>query len=264
MIELEKDLDPLRSLALQDFSYSRLNTYKSCELQYFYSYILKEPQEFGAAATLGNILHEALEVTLEDGEPINLFELLQNYALAKKELDPNNLIPDTMITEGEVMLREYAEDHKGDIEVYAKELPFSFVLGPARFNGYIDFVSVHDTYVRIRDYKSGKREVTYENIPTDLQLGIYALYMKKLFPDKQIHAELYYLRKGKARGHRFTDDDLAAVESKLLDIVKTVLNKENFVATEVERTCYNLCSYGKNGVCPTGELRIRRRGQSRY
>lgn len=264
MIEVEENLDPLVRLALQDFSYTRINTFKSCELQYFYSYILKEPQDFGAAALLGNVLHSALEITIENGEPISLSELLQNYALAKNELDPDELIPSDLVQDGEGMLRDYVDDHPGEIEVYAKELPFSFVLGPARFNGFIDFVSVHDTYVRIRDFKTGKREVTYENIPTDLQLGIYALAMKRLFPDKDIHAELYYLRKGKARGHRFSDDDLLAVESKLLDMVQAIVNKDNFVATENERICFNLCSYGKNETCPTGALRIRRRGSNRW
>jgi ATP-dependent helicase/DNAse subunit B len=262
-IELESEIDPLRKLALQDFSYSRLNTYEKCQLQYFYSYVLKEQQDFGPAAKLGNIIHTALEVTLEHGEKISLSELLQNYHLAVDDYDPEHLIPTNMIEDGELMLREYADDHPGEIDVYAKELPFSFVLGSARFNGFIDFVSVHDTYVRIRDYKSGKKEVTYKNIPTNLQLGIYALYLKRLFPEKEIEAELYYLRTGKARGHRFTDDDLQEVERKLLEITKTVLTKENFTATSNEREC-NWCTFAKNGVCPTGELRLRRRGHSKY
>jgi hypothetical protein len=260
MIQTEDEIHPLRRLALQDFSYSRLNVFQTCELQYFYSYVLKERQSFGAAAKLGNILHEALEITLEHGEKIGLTELLQNYYLARPNYDPDSIIPDHMIEEGALMLREFVDDHPGEVDVYAKELPFSFVLGPARFNGFIDYVSVHEDYVRIRDYKSGKREVTYKDIPTNLQLGIYALYMKKLFPDKAIHGELYYLRKGKARGHRFSDDDLQQVETKLLEIVTTVLGRENFTATSNERTCANLCDYGKNGVCPIGRLRLDRRG----
>lgn len=263
LIEDEADIDPLRRLALQDFSYSRLNTFEKCELQYFYSYIIKEPQDFGHAAKLGNIIHEALEYTIEHGEPINLSELLLNYKAAREDYDPDHEISEDMIQEGEVMLQDYVNDHPGPIDVYAKELPFSFVLGRARFNGFIDFIDYNETRVKIRDYKSGKKEVTYKELPTNLQLGIYALVAKKLFPDKDVEAELYYLRKGKARGHLFTDDDLKQVENRLLEMTNHILDKESFVATPNEREC-NWCTYAKNGVCPTGALRLRRRGPSKY
>ncbi len=39
-------------LSLIDFSYSRIDTYKSCPSKYFYTYIQKEPRGFGEAATL--------------------------------------------------------------------------------------------------------------------------------------------------------------------------------------------------------------------
>lgn len=46
------DLDPLQKLSLVDFSYSRIDTYKSCPSKYFYTYITKEPRGFAEAATL--------------------------------------------------------------------------------------------------------------------------------------------------------------------------------------------------------------------
>jgi len=258
MILDETEVDPLNRLALQDFSYSRLNCFSECEARYFYSYVLREPMDFGNPALLGNIIHKALEITLEDGQQINLHELLQNYRDAVGELDPEANIPEGMLTDGEGMLIQYVDDHPGDMEFYAKELPFSFVLGPARFNGFIDLVSVYPTRVVIRDYKSGKQEITYKSTPDNLQLGIYSLIAKKMFPDKEVYAEVYYLRSGKAKGHLFTDDDLSKVEAKLLDQVTEVLNKTDFKTTANERACL-WCSYAKNGVCPTGESRLRRR-----
>lgn len=257
MIQNENDLDPLLKLSLQDFSYSRINTFSECELRYFYSYVLKEPQDYGNPALLGNIIHKALEITLEDGEKISLKELLDNYRASVEDKDPENNIPDFMLSDGEEMLRQFVDSSPEEISLYAKELPFSFVLGPARFNGFIDLVSVYPTRVFIRDYKSGKQEVAYKNIQTNLQMGIYSLYMKSLFPEKEIYAELYYLRSGKAKGHLFTDDDLLQVENILLDKVSEIVVKENFVATPNERAC-RWCSYAKNGVCPTGQLRLRR------
>jgi RecB family exonuclease len=257
MIKNENEIDPLHKLALQDFSYTRLNTFEECQARYFYSYVLKEPQDFGAPALMGNVIHKALEVTLEDGQKINLRELLDNYKAALEDHDPDGYMPEQLIVDGEEMLRQFVDNFSEEIEIYAKELPFSFILGPARFNGFIDVVSVYPSRVVIRDYKSGKQEVAYKNIQSNLQVGIYSLYAKKLFPDKEIYAELYYLRTGKAKGHLFTDDDLLQVESILLDKVNSIIATENFTTTSNERAC-RWCSYGKNGVCPTGQLRLRR------
>jgi hypothetical protein len=47
-----EDLDPIQRLALVDFSYSRIDTYKQCPSKYFYTYIKREPKVFGEAAVL--------------------------------------------------------------------------------------------------------------------------------------------------------------------------------------------------------------------
>ena len=263
MIRLEEDLHPLQRLALQDFSYSRLSTYTDCELKYFYSYILKEPREFGAPATLGNIIHQALEFTLESDEKLNLFELLENYRLSRPDYDPLELIPDNLIEDGQEMLKEFFDRHKEEkLDIVAKELPFSYVIGNGRFNGYIDLVWRDEQgNVRCTDYKSGKQEIPVKAVPDNLQLGLYALILQHMYPEQSsVYAELYYLRSGRRKGHLFTTDDLLRVESKLLSLVDEVLTKEHFKPVDNESNCY-WCDFGKNGTCPTG---TRRRNRSRY
>lgn len=46
------DLSDLERLALTDFSYSRIDTYKLCPSKYFYSYIQREPRKPNDAALL--------------------------------------------------------------------------------------------------------------------------------------------------------------------------------------------------------------------
>lgn len=46
------ELDSMQKLALSDFSYSRIDSYKQCPSKYFYTYIKKEPKSFGEAAVL--------------------------------------------------------------------------------------------------------------------------------------------------------------------------------------------------------------------
>lgn len=269
MIQLEHEVDPLKRLSLQDFSYSRLSCFNDCQLKYFYSYIIRVPQDFGFPALLGNIIHEALELTLENETNINAFELINEYHAARLRYDPNEDIPDEMIIEGERMLIEFAKlinnkpvkvDATQSDYLFEKEKPFSFVLGRARINGFIDYVSVREDKVFIRDYKSGKREVAGKDVSTNPQLGIYSLFLKYLYPDKPVHAELYYLKSEKAKGHTFSDEELEAIKLKLAESVEEVLNTEDFKPTPAEWKC-NWCSYAKDGTCSVGQFRLQKKGK---
>lgn len=260
MIEIEDEIDPLKRLSLQDMSYSRISTYDWCQLQYYYQYIMKVPSVYGPPAVLGNMIHKALELTLEDGEPINKVELLQNYRAAIVEYDPNgDIVPPALIAEGEQMLIDFIQDNPGPMSVFDKEMAFSFILGRARINGYIDLVSVSEKQVSIKDYKSGKRMITHKETPTNIQLGIYSLFMDYLFPDKDVHAELYYLRKGYIRGHTFTKEELSKIEAYILSRIEQILTQENFLPTPEETRC-KWCSYAKDGTCPAGVKRLKKFG----
>jgi ATP-dependent helicase/DNAse subunit B len=263
MIQLESELHPLKKLSLQDFSYSRLSTFTDCELKYFYSYILKEPREFGAPATLGNIIHQALEFTLESNEKLNLFDLLDNYKNSRPDYDPEEKIPEELIYDGEEMLKEFFDRHKDEkFDIVAKEMPFSVVIDNGRFNGYIDLVWKDEKgNVKCCDFKSGKQEVAAKNVPDNLQLGLYALILQYLYPEQDgVYAELYYLRSGRRKGHLFSAGDLSQIEIKLSSLVQEVLDKDDFKPVQDESKCY-WCDYAKNGVCPTGS---KRRNKSRY
>lgn len=257
MIQLETEVHPLKRLALQDFSYSRLSTFTDCELKYFYSYIIKEKREFGAPATLGNIIHQALEYTLESGEKLSLYDLLQNYNNSRPDFDPDEQIPEELIFDGEEMLKEFYDRHQDDLfDIIAKEMPFSVVIGGGRFNGFIDLVWRDDKgNVKCCDFKSGKREVAAKNVSEDLQLGLYALVLQYLFPSQEeVYAELYYLRSGRRKGHLFTTDDLSKVKDRLTSLVSDVISKEDFKPTQNESSCY-WCDFAKNGVCSIGSRR---------
>lgn len=263
-IKLEKDInDPLVKLALQDFSYSRISCFDECQLKYFFSYIVKIPQDYGPFALLGNVIHKALEVSLETEYKINVFELLENYKAALQELDPTNTIPDNLVQNGTLMLESFGKrlneipTQPKEAELFAKEMPFSFVLGRARVNGYMDYVSVRDSLVVCRDYKSGSREVAKKDLAENLQLGIYSLYLKFLYPDKDIYSELYYLKSERIKGYTFTEEELLKIEKNLQDKINLILKTENFKPTQIESSCKN-CSYAKEGICSIGAKRLKK------
>lgn len=270
-VRLPEELSKLEQLSLIPLSYSRLNTILDktwgCGLKYFYQYVLKIPSESNQHAVLGNIIHEALEMAVANDKDLDEIELFAAFEMAQAKFDPNDEIEPDVIYRGKQMLNEYYMRHKKDryserISIYptiiGKEVPFEIVIGTGKFRGYIDFVYEMDDIVYIIDYKSGKHEVPQKHIPTNTQLGIYALAMKKAYPDKTIHGSLYYLQSAKQKSHDYTDEDLEGIVNTLESQVKTLVDTLHFKPTENERTCYS-CDYAKKEVCPTGVARLRRK-----
>lgn len=256
-IEIKKysDLTDFEKLSLIDFSYSRIDTYNMCPAKYFYSYISKEPRQFAPAAVLGNIVHEVFENVLENDKQLDLDELKTEYTHNIGKWDPLSQISPDLINAGSVILDDfYDKNFDKKLNIYAKELGFELVIGSYVIRGFIDRVDVYDNRVNIIDYKTGKWEISAKEMPNSLQLGIYAMAIKEIFPDKEIYAEMYYLRSGRRKGHLFTDDDIERVKVNLVKSMKQILDDQNFLPTPNARVC-SFCDHAKSGACGTGVYR---------
>jgi len=108
--------------------------------------------------------------------------------------------------------------------------------------------------------KHGKWEVPQKDIAKNLQLGIYALAVSLAFPDKQIRAELYYLRSGRHKHHLFTKEDIEEVKVSLLENINKVVEDNSFLPTANERNC-TFCDHAKSGACTVGISRLKRMGK---
>jgi RecB family exonuclease len=258
-IRLLDEISEFEKLALQDFSYSRINAFDWCQAQYFYNYILKVPQEPGDKALLGNMIHKALEVTLVDGQKLSLSELLDNYRAAREEYDPEEkYVSDELFDSGIPMLQEFAtREGSGPVKITEPEFAFQFVFAGVLIRGFIDRVLIKGNDVLITDYKSGKFEVADKDVPTNLQLGIYALYMKYLYPDKKITAKLHYLMSNKLKGHTFSDEDFEQVEERLAAAIEGIRENNNYAPLPkgLAWKC-RMCSYQKDGTCAAGRFNV--------
>lgn len=252
------DLDELEKMALINMSYSRLDSYDMCPSKYWYTYIQKEDRVFGAAASLGNVIHGVLEDTV--GDQLVYDDMLTRMDHHRQVYDPDELIDESLLSAGRQMIQEFIDRHEDEeFDVVGKEKEFNLIIGSALVVGYIDLITRDkDGTIRITDYKSGRYEVAQKNIASNLQVGLYALAASIMYPDTPIYAELYYLRSGRRKGHLFSPEDMEAVYETVLRKINTIINDRNFTATEDRRPC-TFCDFAKTGACRTGAARMRRR-----
>lgn len=180
MIRSAEELSPFEQMALIDISYSRLDTYEMCPSKYFYTYIQQEDRVFGAAATLGTIVHGVLEEVV--GDELDLTDMLILFDQERSKHDPDHNIEQDLIDVGHHLLTEFVDRHADDTyDIVGKELPFSMVIGSARVSGYIDCVErMADGSIRITDYKAQPLDTPILT-PTgwvkmgDIQVGDYVV-----------------------------------------------------------------------------------------
>lgn len=152
-------------------------------------------------------------------------------------------------------------------KVIAVELPFDIPLpyewakipgtdDYVRIKGFIDLILEIDNDYYIYDYKSGQRKdfnsgekKTYKKMKEDLQLQIYVHILKMLYPDKNIFANLLYVRDGGLFTMFFDDDVSEKVETEIKRHIEQVKNTKIprlLDPTRSDFRCRTLCSACKN------------------
>ena len=206
----------------------------------------------------GNIVHTVLENVITNDSSLDYSQIETEYQKSKESYDPDQKISEQLISVGKEILDEfYDENINTQFNVYDKEYAFKYVLGNHLIIGFIDRIDVVGDQVTIVDYKTGKWEVSQKSIPSNLQLGIYAIAASELFPDKTITAELYYLRSGKHKSHTYTKDDLERLKQDVINSINEIINDNSFAATANSRACSS-CDHAKSGACGTGVFRNKR------
>jgi putative RecB family exonuclease len=233
----------------EHLSVSRIKVLEQCALAFYLQYVSRPPgshRGFSEPAEYGTVLHDALERTYRwviDDEyrgPFPEAFLLDAFRLAWTE---SGLTGVDLYTEGREYLRAYARwagavDH---MRVLAVEQEFNLLLGPGVcrlidaaekptwrdvddhfvVNGYIDRVDRVDYQtVEIIDYKSNRMLFSKEELAADLQVAIYAIVARLLYPwADSVELSFHMLRHGPFRQPtRRTARELEAVVDYVLAI----------------------------------------------
>jgi putative RecB family exonuclease len=220
-------------------SVSRLRRYEECQQAFYFQYIDKgerEPQ--GEPAAFGTILHDALERTyawvVEDEFEGYLPEevLTRAYREAWTE---SAMVRLPLYQEGLEILRAYARDagRVDHMNILSIEKEFNLLVGPDVcmlidasekekwrtvpnhfvINGYIDRVDrAEGGGIEIVDYKSNRMLYTREEIDADLQMSVYGLVARQLYPwATSIGFAFHMIRHGIVQRTKRTSEQLADI-----------------------------------------------------
>lgn len=215
-------------------SFSRLSRFEQCPLSFKAHYIDKQRAEPGLPLRFGKALHAVLEVLVREHiEDERVGPLSEERAadLWQQAWTTEGLAGLDLFQEGLDILRTYVRDHGilDHQDVLAVEKEFKLPVGPFTVLGFVDRVDrTGDDGVEVIDYKSNRVLFTREELDTSLQLGLYAIAARQLWPwATKIKLTYHMLRHGIRMSTERTEEELDAV----LRYVET-LGRQTEEATE--------------------------------
>lgn len=186
------------------FSYSKMEVFKNCPLQYRYKYIEKKySQDTSIALELGSLCHYVLEQKgkmIVSGETVDyekLNDILMNGVTETDEKTKEELLGVNQLKRKYFEVWHEADNASGasydeKIKLFDKvlhdemeetdwkptyfEKPFEFVWdNKVILKGFIDRIDTKDGQYRTVDYKTSKKVYEQSKLATSLQFGVYAL-----------------------------------------------------------------------------------------
>ena len=181
----------------EHLSTSRIKQYEKCPLAFKLGYIDKrESWEEKAAADFGKVVHAAFQFIYEwinDEEFTGAVPdevIIRSFRRAFEEAE-GHVVGTATYQEGLDMVRAYFRIHKAvdHMTVLGVELPFTMTIesddGEIIFKvtGVIDRVDrVGPGHIDVVDYKTNRFMFTREELDTDLQMSMYGIAIRALFP----------------------------------------------------------------------------------
>ena len=226
-------------------SYTRLKKFEDCPKAFELHYVRKEPSEPNGNVLFGGLIHQVLEDYFrsrwEAGYrgPIDPEDLRR---ILKERWQRSGLSSVEQFEEGTAILRDFAEKH-GEFDherILGVETEFEIPVGPFTVKGYIDRIDrLEDGGVEVVDYKTNRMIFSEEEVAHDLQLSIYALAARELFPDAaHVRLSFHLLRHGFKMTTTRSEEQLAVARG----YVET-LGRQTEEATEYPARLNSFCVY---------------------
>lgn len=241
---------PARAFRNVHLSVSRLKLYEACPRAFFYRYV--EPRELAddekvpmaEAPAFGVALHDALErlfvwVVEEEFSGRIPEGVLMGYY--REAWAASHLTGLGLFQEGIAILRAYLGEHP-DIDsrnILAVEREFNLQVGEFLVNGYIDRIDkIDDETVEIIDYKSNRMLFSRDEVDSDLQMSVYGLVARELFPwAKTIRFAFHMLRHGVVQATERTPASLLDTKEYIVALGRRTEAKDATFPPKLNSNC---------------------------
>lgn len=203
-------------------SVSRIKKYEECPFAFSMQYVIpalrkqgivdppdareiamKLDTDAGAANEFGSLMHDALEhymkwVEAEEYEGKIEYEKLKEFFERAWNSGEYNCSGMNLFQEGLDLLRSFARQNRyvSHFSILGVEKEFKIRIGEYTVLGALDFVEkVDNETVRVIDYKSNWMKFDQKYLDEDLQMSIYYIVARTLYPwAKRVELKFYMLR----------------------------------------------------------------------
>ena len=228
-------------------SYSALDTFERCPLQYKFRYIDKIPTPKRPELFFGGLIHKIVQEALKkDPAMPSLEELLtmleEKWEHEVFESDQNS---QAYLTVGQNMIRNFYHDHKpGLTNIVAIEKRFQIPLSEKHtLSGAIDRIDqLPFGPFEIIDYKTNHKLPALRDLAKPMQLAIYKLATEVSWPSaKEIRVTYYFLKHNKKIPVPMEDVDSEIIKKEIIKIADKIEKTKEF-KPKVSFTC-DWCDY---------------------
>ncbi len=225
-------------------SRAKIDLFNQCGLRFDLKYIKKEKglveTDTEQFSLFGNLVHTVLERYFTAG---NEKKALDIY---KEQFEKSAMASKEFFDKGYLLLEEYIKD-MGVKEVLGVEVPFQLHLeNGVPVKGVIDRIDkLSEEEVELIDYKTGFLSITENEMRGDIQLGIYELVVRQLYPwAKKVKLTLNYLNFGPTSIYK-TDEERVTLNAYLISMYNRIdraIEEKQELKPRINKFC-SFCEY---------------------
>ncbi|MCX6726023.1 MAG: ATP-dependent DNA helicase [Candidatus Shapirobacteria bacterium] len=224
-VQANRQIQPLNYL-----SYSQIETFKTCPLQYRYRYLQRIPVSPSSAQSFGDTIHKTLKEfcqRIKDGGKLTEKDLLNILNINWSSSGYASKAHEEKSKErAKKMLKEFFI--KFDPKTVLKDLEQTFMIKitPAlKVGGKIDRLDLKGDKLEVIDYKTGKT-MEQKDIDKSLQMTVYALAAtdKGIYNQKPENLILtfYFLDSGEKKSTKRTKEQLEQAKKEIIEKAKEI------------------------------------------
>ena len=149
--------------------------------------------------------------------------------------------------EGKSIIERYVEEHevaRAGVDTLFVEKLLRKDMGDFVLIGRLDRIDEHaNGLLEVVDYKSGRTEVTPEDVASDVAMGCYQLLLREAYPERPVKATIVSLRSGEQASYSMSDEEISEFEFALGELGRKILSHDYFELEPVQKRLCEECDF---------------------